>query len=59
LPTILRDYANLDKKCVLIGQGKKFEIWDEKQWNENQQIWLDEASEDDGDLPSALESLSL
>jgi len=59
LTTSLRDYARLDKKCVLIGQGKKFEIWDEQLWNENQQIWLDEANADDGDLPSALESLSL
>jgi MraZ protein len=47
----------LDKKCVLIGQGKKFEIWDEKRWTENQQRWLDEA-DDEGEMPSALESLS-
>ncbi|VAW68167.1 Cell division protein MraZ [hydrothermal vent metagenome] len=59
LPTMLRDYAGLDKKCVLIGQGKKFEIWDEQLWTENQQIWLDEADSDEGELPSALESLSL
>ena len=59
LPTMLRDYAGLDKKCVLIGQGKKFEIWDEQLWNENQQVWLDEAENDNGELPSALESLSL
>jgi len=59
LPTMLRDYAGLDKKCVLIGQGKKFEIWDEALWTENQQVWLDEAEKDEGDLPDALESLSL
>jgi len=59
LPTMLRDYAGLDKKCVLIGQGKKFEIWDEQVWSDNQQAWLDEVEADDGELPSALESLSL
>ena len=59
LPTMLRDYAGLDKKCVLIGQGKKFEIWDEQLWTDNQQIWLDEADNDEGELPVALESLSL
>ncbi len=59
LPTMLREYAGLDKKCVLIGQGKKFEIWDEKRWTENQQLWLEEAQSDGGELPSALESLSL
>jgi len=56
---MLREYAGLDKKCVLIGQGKKFEIWDEQLWTKNQQIWLDEADGDDGELPAALESLSL
>ncbi len=59
LPTMLRDYAELDKKCVLIGQGKKFEIWDEQRWEQNQQIWLEEAENDTGELPDALESLSL
>jgi len=58
LPTMLRDYAVLDKKCVLIGQGKKFEIWDEKRWNDNQQLWLNESDDEEGGLPSALESLS-
>jgi len=58
LPTMLREYADLGKKCVLIGQGKKFEIWDEKRWNENQQLWLEEADSDEGGMPSALESLS-
>ncbi len=27
LPSSLRDYASLEKKIVLLGQGKKFEIW--------------------------------
>ncbi|RDH81702.1 MAG: cell division/cell wall cluster transcriptional repressor MraZ [endosymbiont of Galathealinum brachiosum] len=58
LPTLLREYAGLDKKCILIGQGNKFEIWDEQLWTENQQVWLDEAENDEGDLPEALENLS-
>jgi len=59
LPTMLRDYAGLDKKCVLIGQGKKFEIWDEQMWSDNQKAWLAEVDGDDSELPGALESLSL
>lgn len=59
LPNMLRDYAGLDKKIVLIGQGKKFEIWDEQVWNDNQNAWLQEAESDDSDMPSALENLSL
>ena len=28
----MRRYANLDKRVVLVGQGRKFELWDEQQW---------------------------
>jgi len=59
LPSMLRDYAGLKKKAVLIGQGKKLEIWDEETWDESQQEWLAEVQADDGELPAALEELSL
>lgn len=59
LPTMLRDYAALDKKIVLIGQGKKFEIWDEQEWNDKQDAWLQDVNTDDTDMPSALENLTL
>ena len=32
VPPELRRYANLDKRVVLVGQGPKFELWDEQQW---------------------------
>lgn len=32
VPPELRRYANLDKRVVLVGQGRKFELWDEAQW---------------------------
>ena len=32
VPPSLRRYANLDKHVVLVGQGHKFELWDEAQW---------------------------
>lgn len=32
LPSALREYAGLDKKAVLVGQGKKMELWDEEKW---------------------------
>ena len=59
LPTMLREYAGMDKKLVLIGQGKKFEIWDDQVWSEKQQAWLDEVNDDDGEMPASLENLSL
>ena len=58
LPAILRDFAGLKKKAVLIGQGKKLEIWDEDTWSESQEEWLTSVRDDD-ELPVALEELSL
>ena len=59
LPARLRDFANLQKKAVLIGQGKKLEIWDEETWDENQEEWVTSVQADDGELPASLEELSL
>lgn len=52
----LRDFAGLDKATMLIGQGNKFELWDEDAWVEKRDAWL--AGGDDGDLPPDLESIS-
>ncbi len=52
----LRDFASLDKQAMLIGQGNKFELWDEEIWNQKRDEWLGE--EDDGEMPPDLESLS-
>ena len=59
LPAMLRDFAGLKKKAVLIGQGKKLEIWDEETWSESQEEWVTSVQSDDGELPAALEELSL
>jgi len=57
VPRELREFAGLDKQAILLGQGNKFELWDEKSWNEKRDAWLND--DDDMDLPSELESLSL
>lgn len=59
LPPPLREFARLDKRLVLIGQGNKFEIWDETAWNAQREIWLAEEGQEDAELPPELESLSL
>ena len=52
----LREFAGLDRQVVLIGQGNKFELWDESRWSD----WLEASSNDDGqELPEELESLPL
>ena len=58
LPPPLREFASLDRQAVLIGQGNKFELWDEQVWNERRDGWLAE-EDDELEMPDELESLSL
>ena len=39
LPAALRQYAGIDRKAVLIGQGEKFELWDERTWEVESENW--------------------
>jgi len=60
LPTPLREVAGLGKRVVLIGQGNKFELWDEEAWERNRDQWLEEARAGDGeDLSDSLGNFSL
>jgi len=34
IPQSLRDYAKLEKDVVLVGSGKKIEIWNKERWEE-------------------------
>ena len=58
LPQPLREYAQLDKKLVLVGQGNKLELWSEALWLAER----DQALQDSGpeaELPDELMSLTL
>lgn len=52
----LRTYAALDKRVMLIGQGNKFELWDEAKWTAQQEAALSFA---EGELPPELEGFTL
>jgi len=52
----LREFASLDRQGIFIGQGNKFELWDEPTWNEKRDAWL--SNDDDGDMPADLELIS-
>ncbi len=57
LPGMLRDYAQLAKKLVLVGQGNKIEIWSDDHWRERMQTWLQDGDADlisDGDAFTGL-----
>jgi MraZ protein len=58
IPPSLREFANLDKRVVLIGVGNKFELWDEQRWNDRQNEWLSDG-DTEGSLSEELGSLSL
>ncbi|MEM9322546.1 MAG: division/cell wall cluster transcriptional repressor MraZ [Pseudomonadota bacterium] len=58
LQATLREFAGIEKHAVLVGQGRKFELWDETRWNERREDWL--AEDEAGlELPAELETLSL
>src|SRR3569623_3303924 len=58
LPPPLRDFVELDKRVVVIGQGNKFDLWNEASWDERREQWLAK-DEDATPLPDEMESLSL
>jgi MraZ protein len=58
LPPELREFAALSRHAMLVGQGNRFELWDEARWADRRDAWL--ASEaTTGDRPEELDSLSL
>lgn len=58
IPSLLREYAGLEKKTIVLGQGRKFEIWSEDVWNTTRDKYLEEVGSGDG-VPEALQTLSL
>ncbi|MCC5792479.1 MAG: division/cell wall cluster transcriptional repressor MraZ [Legionellaceae bacterium] len=59
IPPALRDYARLDKKVVMIGQGNKFEVWDETLWQEKRAQWLAEEAQGQDDIPDEMKQIAL
>jgi MraZ protein len=59
LPPSLREYAGLEKKVVLVGQVKKFELWSEELWIAERDKALKEANSGELPIPEEMLSLSL
>jgi MraZ protein len=55
VPPALRRYAGLDRRVVLVGQGKKLELWDDARW----QAQVAQSIAFPGALPPGLEGVSL
>ena len=58
LPPELRAFAQLEKQVFLVGQGKKFEIWNEQAWLSKREDWINEES-GLNDEDSSIDSLSI
>ena len=57
VPSALREYAQLDKRSVLVGQGNKLELWSEELWQRECEAALGVDSA--GELPTELMQLNL
>ena len=55
VPPALRQHARLEHRVVLVGQGNKFELWDEARWQEVTQ----NIAFPSGGLPPELDGFSL
>lgn len=58
LPPALREYAQLEKKLVLVGQTNKLELWSEDLWRQEEAKLMDDI-ETDQVLPEQMMSLPL
>lgn len=59
LSTSLREYADMDKQVALVGQGRKFEIWNEQQWFTNREEWLGDIDQPESEMSEELANLAL
>ena len=57
IPPALRDYAKLEKRAVLVGQGNKLELWSEDLWQQECLAAL--AADSVEELPAELMQLNL
>jgi MraZ protein len=55
----LRDFGGLSKRVALVGQGNKFEIWDEASWSGGRESWLTEIASEEGGLSERLAEIAL
>jgi MraZ protein len=57
VPPSLRDYARLEKRAVMVGQGNKLELWSEELWQRECEAALSPGPQ--GELPVELMQLNL
>ncbi|MDF1764701.1 MAG: division/cell wall cluster transcriptional repressor MraZ, partial [Oleibacter sp.] len=58
LPSELRDHASMEKEIVLVGQGKRLEMWSKANWDRCREEFL-ATDMNVADMPPELQSFSL
>lgn len=46
IPAELREFAGLEKNVVLVGQGRRFELWDAQMWKQKRLEWMQQEAEE-------------
>ena len=59
IPKELREYSKLTRQAIILGQGNKFEIWNEKSWETQRDNWLESVGNESASSSDSLRSLSL
>jgi len=59
VPQDLRELAGISRRAVVLGQGNKFEVWDDGAWTRRREEWLQTVAEGGNASSAMLSSLSL
>lgn len=60
LTSELREYAGIERKAIVIGQGKKLELWDVDRFDEESAKWADDLNDlPDNEVPSFIKDLTI
>ncbi len=54
----LRDHAGLEKRVSVVGQGNKFEIWNESAWTGLREDWLAEVNDPESGMSDELAEMA-
>ncbi|SBT18321.1 Protein MraZ [Marinomonas gallaica] len=55
LPSPLREFAKIERKSTLLGQGKKLEIWGLEEWETQREEYLSEATLENLELDTLMD----
>ena len=58
LPSLLRNYAHLEKEIMVVGQGRKIELWGAGEWDDYRTQWISETVKPEN-IPDELQNLAL